>query len=84
MNMGSTSGTKTRESCAGKWRRTSILAGGGAMASISTLATTDGDVVVGLGVLATSGGVRVELCSQSLSSCSPSTGTYGCYGCVVA
>ena len=27
----------------------------------------------------TSGGVRVELCSQSLSS-SPSTGTFGCYG----
>ena len=29
----------------------------------------------------TSGGVRVELCTQSLSSCSPSTGTFGCYGC---
>ena len=65
----------------------SILAGGCEMASMSTLATTDGgDVVVGLGVVAfrrsqlvpTSGGVRVEICSQSLSSCSPSTGTFGC------
>ena len=50
MNMGSTSGTWTRERSAGSWRRASILAGGGEMASTSTLATTDfGDVVVGLG-----------------------------------
>ena len=28
--------------------------------------------------------VGADFCAQSLSSCSPSTGTYGCYGCVVA
>ena len=37
--MGSTSGTWTQEKRAGKWRRASILAGGFAMVSISTLAT---------------------------------------------
>ena len=48
MSMGSTSGTWTRRRSAGRWRRASILAGGGEMSSMSTLATTD-DVVVGLG-----------------------------------
>ena len=52
MSMGSTSGSWTQERSAGKWRRASILAGGYAMASMSTLATTDGAVVVGLGVVA--------------------------------
>ena len=53
MNMGSTSGTNTRSRSAGRWTRASNLAGGGVKATVSTLATTDdGDVVVGLGVVA--------------------------------
>ena len=48
--MGSTTGTWTLGRSAGSWRRAPNLAGGGEMASTSTLATTDyGDVVVGLG-----------------------------------
>ena len=48
--MGSTTGTWTRGRSAGRWRRASILAGGGETASTSTLATTDdGDVVRGCG-----------------------------------
>ena len=48
MNMGSTSGTRTLERSAGSWWRAPILAGGGEMASTSTLATTDfGNVVCG-------------------------------------
>ena len=39
MSMDSSSGTWTQEKRAGKWRRASILAGGCAMACISTLAT---------------------------------------------
>ena len=50
MNMGSTSGTRTLGRSAGSWKRAPILAGGGEMASTSTLATTDfGNVVVGPG-----------------------------------
>ena len=48
--MGSTSGTRTLGRSAGSWKRAPILAGGGEMASTSTLATTDfGNVVVGPG-----------------------------------
>ena len=50
MNMGTTSGTRTLGRSAGSWKRAPILAGGGEMASTSTLATTDfGNVVVGPG-----------------------------------
>ena len=41
--MGSTSGTKTRERHAGRWRMATILAGGCAMVSISTLAIWHSD-----------------------------------------
>ena len=34
----------------------------------------------GVELVLTSGGFRVELAAQQFSSCSPSTGTCGCYG----
>ena len=38
---------------------------------------------VALQLVLPSGGFRVDLSAQQITSCTPSTGTFGCYGCDV-